>query len=209
MPLRDHFNPPLDDQTSWDGLFGQWPAALVAGLNRNLPPEYVALPRIHLSLSSETDVVAPEQDEYEVRVFSVRPERCLVAVIELVSPANKDCPGNRRAFTAKCAALVRTGVSVAIVDAVTALRFNLYGELLDLLGQGHSDRLLFPDRPSIYAVAFRWRRAEDGGRFEAWTHALALGKPLPILPLWVAEDIAFPLDLEESYESACRDLRID
>ena len=44
----------------------------------------------------------------------------LLAAIEIVSPANKDRPENRRAFAAKCAALLRQGVAVSILDVVTA-----------------------------------------------------------------------------------------
>lgn len=43
---------------------------------------------------------------------------------------------------------------------------------------------------------------------EAWEHELTLGQPLPTLPLWLAENLAIPLDLEESYEDTCRTLRI-
>jgi len=43
---------------------------------------------------------------------------------------------------------------------------------------------------------------------EAWNHQLAPGEPLPCLPLWLAENLAIPLDLEASYEQTCRDLRI-
>jgi hypothetical protein len=38
--------------------------------------------------------------------------------------------------------------------------------------------------------------------------ALALGQPLPTLPLWLADDLAIPLELEPSYEETCRVLRI-
>jgi hypothetical protein len=31
---------------------------------------------------------------------------------------------------------------------------------------------------------------------------------LPTLPLWLAENFAIPLELEESYEETCRILRI-
>ena len=37
---------------------------------------------------------------------------------------------------------------------------------------------------------------------------LALGRPLPTLPLWLTEDFAVPLELEPSYEETCRILRI-
>ena len=85
-------------------------------------------------------------DEYEVRVFDTKSGRRLVAAVEIVSPANKDRPEHRRAFVAKCAALIQNRVCVAIVDLVTTRTSNLYGELLELLGENDPsspmDRLL-------------------------------------------------------------------
>ena len=37
MPLRDHFRPPLDDETQWEGLHGGWPMMIVSHLTRVLP----------------------------------------------------------------------------------------------------------------------------------------------------------------------------
>jgi hypothetical protein len=37
---------------------------------------------------------------------------------------------------------------------------------------------------------------------------LEVGRPLPTLPLWLADDRAVPLDLEGTYEETCRVLRI-
>ncbi len=42
MPLRDHFRPPLDNVTSWEGFHGQWPAVIVQHLRKQLPAGYVA-----------------------------------------------------------------------------------------------------------------------------------------------------------------------
>ena len=36
MPLRDHFRPPLDNLTSWEGFHAQWPAMIVQALARKL-----------------------------------------------------------------------------------------------------------------------------------------------------------------------------
>jgi Protein of unknown function (DUF4058) len=69
------------------------------------------------TLSFATDW--PDQEQYEVRVYDDERGRRLVAAIELVSPANKDRPEHRRAFVAKCAALIQNQVSVTIVDLVT------------------------------------------------------------------------------------------
>ncbi len=202
MPLRDHFRPPLDEQTSWEGLHGGWPAMIVMDLNRNLPPRYIAAPRVHLGAAVRIDVV----DEYEVRVYDSKRSRRLVAAVEIVSPTNKDRPEHRRAFAAKCAGLLQNHVSLAIVDIVTTRHFNLYAELLEMLGE--ADPSLTPTRPPIYAAACREVQKNDAWQLEAWAHALALGEPLPTLPLWVAHDLAVPLELEQSYEEACRILRI-
>jgi hypothetical protein len=154
------------------------------------------------------DVVTdlPDQDAYEVRVYDTKRRRRLVAAVEIVSPANKDRPESRRAFVTKCAALLQQRVSVAIVDLVTIRQFNLYGDLLDWIGQ--PDPALAPEAPPLYAAACRWTRRDDAWRFQTWADPLALGQPLPTLPLWLADDLAVPLELEASYEETCRVLRL-
>jgi hypothetical protein len=148
----------------------------------------------------------PALDEYEVRVYDTRAGRRLVAAVEIVSPANKDRPEHRRLFVARCAALLQNHVCVAIVDLVTTRASNLYGDLLELFGQ--TDPSLADGPPPLYAVACRWVRTADSWLFESWAHPLALGRPLPTLPLWLAENLAVPLELEPSYEETCRILRL-
>jgi hypothetical protein len=63
MPLRDHFRPPLDDITSWEGFHGQWPAVIVHWLRQRLPAGYVAEPRVHSGSQIEIDVATFERDE--------------------------------------------------------------------------------------------------------------------------------------------------
>jgi Protein of unknown function (DUF4058) len=156
------------------------------------------------TLAVATDL--PALDEYEVRVYDTKSGRRLVATVEIVSPANKDRPEHRRVFVAKCAALLQNHVCVAIVDLVTTRTFNLYSDLLELLGQ--ADPSLADGPPPLYAVACRGAREEDGWLLETWAHPLALGRPLPTLPLWLTDNLAVPLELELSYEETCRILRL-
>src|SRR5262249_34271143 len=148
----------------------------------------------------------PALDEYEVRVYDTRSGRRLVAAVEIVSPANKDRPEHRRGFVAKCAALLQHRVCVAIVDLVTTRTSNLYGDLLELFGQ--ADPSLADGPPFLYAVTCRWPRNGGAGLLEAGMHPVARGRPLPPLPLWLAENFAVPLELEPTYEETCRILRI-
>lgn len=244
MPLRDHFRPPLDDRSSWEGFHGGWPMVIVQHLRVLLPAGYVAEPRVHCGPQVEIDVAAfenegaserptagngeggaatavwapprpsvsvetklREQDEYEVRVYDARRRRHLVAAIEIVSPANKDRPEHRNVFVGKCAALLQKGVAVSVVDLVTTRHFNLYAELLAFLG--HGDPTLGPAPPHLYAASCRWAGREKRPTLEAWSHVLAVGQPLPTLPLWLSESLGVPLDLERSYEQACHDLWIE
>src|SRR5205823_2811836 len=111
-------------------------------------------------------------------------------------------PEHRNLFVAKCAALLQKGVAVSIVDLVTVRHFNLYAQLLSFIG--HNDPTLGAEPSHLYAASCRWIRKGKRTLLEGWAHVLTLGQPLPTLPLWLAEDRAVPLELEPSYEQACR-----
>jgi hypothetical protein len=210
---------------------------IVQALKRRLPTRYVASPRVHLGSMIEVDIAAydqepsellqesgeggvaldapptltvatdfPEQDEYEVLVHDMKRGRRLVAAIEIASPANKDRPEHRRVFVAKCASLLKNGVSVAIVDLVTTRNFNLYADLLTLIGV--EDPQFGAEPPSIYASACRWTISGNSAVLQAWSYPLAVGQPLPTLPIWLAENLRVLLELEPCYEETCRILSI-
>jgi Protein of unknown function (DUF4058) len=160
------------------------------------------------SLAVETDIA--DDDEYEVRIYDAERGRTLVAVIELVSPANKDRAETRNRFVGKCAALLRQGVAVSIVDVVTNQQVNLYSELMAFLGQTDPTHKGNPsgEPPATYAASCRWMRGERRGKLETWSHTLTVGQPLPTLPIWLTPVRAVPLDLELSYEKTCDDLSV-
>ncbi|MBX3400192.1 MAG: DUF4058 family protein [Gemmataceae bacterium] len=157
------------------------------------------------TLTLETEL--PDPDEYEVRIFDAEDGQRLVAVIELVSPSNKDRPESRRAFVAKCAALLQQDVCVSIVDLVTVRQFNLYSDLLDLLGR--SDPAMGPPAPHLYAVTIRRRSNRPRWTVDTWAHPLRIGDRLPTLPIWLADGEGAMLDLEATYEETCRVLRVN
>ena len=152
------------------------------------------------------DADLAEQYEYEVLVYDQSRGRRLVAAIEIVSPANKDRPENRRAFVTKCAALIQQRVCVSIVDLVTTRHFNLYTELLTLIDRNDAS---FGEKPTpIYAATCRGRKIGRKPKLETWAYPLEVGKPLPSIPIWLTEDLFVHLDLESAYQSTCRALRI-
>lgn len=152
----------------------------------------------------------PEQYAYEVLILDVERDRRLVTAIEIVSPANKDRAESRQLFITKCLNLLRQDVCLSMIDLVTIRQFNLYTELLALLG---SRDPAFETSPAlapipIYAVTCRKRQEGRRAKLDAWYHPLEVGQPLPSLPVWLSPTLNVPLDLEASYEETCRVLHI-
>ena len=229
MPLLDHFRPPLSERRHRDSFYTTWATALADRLNETLPAGFFAEEQVHPSARVEIDVATfeepdgapptapgwqpPEPDavtdleypaEYGVEVYRGEGGPVLVAAVEIVSPANKDRPESRRAFAAKCDALVRRGVSVAVVDVVTARRADVRSDLAAVLG---SSRETFGGDEPLFALAMRPLPAD--GTLAVWNGRVAVGEDLPTLPLWVAADLALPLELESAYRNACRRRRIN
>lgn len=234
MPLRDFFRSAVArEDFSWSSFYSMWPAFMVEDLNHHLPEGYAGGPRVYTAGSSDSDSTQfvfnpdlafewpdgawdpgaptwsgqsprPDQDQYSVRIRNLGRQR-FVAAVELVSPGHHRNPAARTTFVARCAVALREGLSVTIVDTVAGAAANLLNELLRFVGQPEATGL--PSSPT-YAATCRWLHNHAKGRLETWAHPLEIGRPMPTLPVWLAYDIAIPLDLEATYEETCKLLRI-
>ena len=135
-------------------------------------------------------------DEIQVPVYDLDDDRRLLAVIELVSPSNKHDEAERRSFAGKCAAYLKRGVGLIVVDVVTSRRANLHRALFDLLDQSGASSLVQTD---LYATAYRPCQRGQQGQLDIWAEALAPGQPLPILPLALRGLFLVPVNLEATY----------
>lgn len=62
MPLRDHFHSPWSVENHWEGFHSAWANTIVRHLNESLlPPEFRAVPQVHLGASVETDIATFER----------------------------------------------------------------------------------------------------------------------------------------------------
>lgn len=151
-------------------------------------------------------VELPAADEVEVQVFADDGDPRLVAAVEFLSPRNKDRPQARQAFAIKCVGYLRQGSSLVVVDTVTTRKADLNATILSLVREDGGTALT-PSRLS--AASYSAIGGEDETQhLQLWPAPLALGQPLPTLPLWIAADYSVPLDLEASYQATCTDLRI-
>jgi hypothetical protein len=227
----------LSKRRHWESLHNVWANVLRDQLDGLLPPRYFAEVQISLGSRVEVDVATFEEadgsaaagnggvavwapprphratlafshpDLFEVRVFTDEEGPQLVAAVELVSPSNKDRPGQRHQFAVKCASYLQQTVGVVVVDVVSVRGGNLHRELLDIL-QVAQDRARLGDDP-LYAGAYRTVPAKKAVKLEYWAEPLSVGTELPTMPLWIGPDLCLPLNLEEAYREACRKSRID
>ncbi len=227
MPLRDHFRPPLSVRRHWHSLHNAWATFLASALNQRLPEGYFAEPNVQFGIEidvgtfeerdgtgvadgwtpsepTQTIPFALTTDTVEVAVYNQDAGPILAGAIELVSPANKDRPDQREAFLSKCETYLRQGVGLVIVDVVTERRANFHNELLTRLDHAEAVRL----NADLYASAYRPIKRDAQTGLEIWQNPLALGVPLPTLPLWLRAAHCVPVELEATYERTCAELRV-
>jgi hypothetical protein len=143
--------------------------------------------------------------EAAIEVRSADAGARLLAVIELISPANKKGPGARRAFVIKAAAFLQHGIGLVVVDPVTERHFNLHNELSREL-TGTPDHEL-AGNAGIYAASYRPVASEGTQAIEGWVEALTIGAGLPVVPLYLRGHGFIPLDLEATYTETRRRVR--
>ena len=212
--LNEHFLPP-DYFAEFQVTVGTRVEIDVATFNEDGGPD-APRPNGPATTAVQTRIWAPPTpvavlpaifpDDFEVQVFSNVGGPVLVAAIELVSPGNKDRDESRRAFVAKCAAYLQRGIGLIVVDIVTSRHANLHHELMAFLGQPAGGA--FPSPTPVYATAYRPAHRQERNEIDLWREPLALGQPLPTLPLAVRGLGYLPIDLEGTYMEARKRGRI-
>jgi hypothetical protein len=240
MPVRDHFYQSEQGDGGWEGFHTIWIAHLTRSLNRRwLPAEFRAVPERYFGpVKADVGVVREPSVAYAqpldepstafelpvpdaqvpgvaapfARVLVQAPGSRLVAVIELVSPANKDQPTSRDAFAGKMQSYLENGVSLIVVDLVGARKANLHNRWVELFGDRETPQMPARDDAALYVVAYRPHVERvgnrDAPRVDLWLRSLGIGDELPTLPLFIGDDLAVPIELEATYEETCGDLRL-
>jgi hypothetical protein len=145
-------------------------------------------------------------ETFEVKVIYESGDAELIAALELVSPANKDRPANRRAFALKCANYLEQGTSVIVVDSVTDRSRSLHDELFTILELNSTE--VTSTKSNLSAIAYRSVRENAHTNIEWCAQMLALGQAMPKVPMWIATDVSVPVDLEASYMKTFEYIRV-
>ena len=151
----------------------------------------------------------PEPDFHAVAMLSPEPQSAvhvfqqgrLVAAVELVSPRNKDRPSSREFSRNRYLGYLWSGVHLMLVDVHRRpLGFSFVEAVAAEM------QCALPAGLPPHAV--RWNvggRTPEGGQFlDGWYRPLAVGEPLPNLPLTLGAERRLGIDLERTYTEAAR-----
>lgn len=126
----------------------------------------------------------------------------LVALVEIVSPANKDRTRHVREFTDKILSALNVGVNVLLVDVFPPGpqdRDGLHGILLQEL-EDSDERYDLPPLEPLTLASY----AVDPPGLDVYVEHLAVGALLPEMPLFLRPDRYVNVPLEPTYEIAYR-----
>jgi hypothetical protein len=153
-----------------------------------------APPRVQYHLRAEPDLYAAKAKAIVIRHVS---GHHIVAIVEIVSPENKNSRNGLRAFMEKAVQIIRAGIHLLLVDLFPpgprdpqGIHKVIWDEFID------NEFTLPPDKPLTLAAY------NASGYPEAFVEPTAVGATLPDMPLFLAPDIYIPVPLETTYLAA-------
>jgi hypothetical protein len=178
--------------------------ALCDALNSGaLPPSHFALldqhvhgPISDVSTRSEADTYAHRANHVVIR----HRHGGVVAVLEIVSPGNKNSEDALRTFVRKSVELLRQGVHLLVVDLFPPSKRDPQGIHKAIWDQiEEQDFELPPDKP-LTVASYNAGPEERVGYVEP----VAVGDELPSLPIFLTPETYVPAPLEASYRATWR-----
>lgn len=145
--------------------------------------------------ASEAQTVAIKQRRLVVRHVT-RHEA--VAMIEIVSPGNKDRIAAIESFVQKAVDVIQAGIHLQVIDLFPPGRHDPHG-LHDLIWAHFGEAYVAPADKPLTAAAYR-----SGPIPTAYLEPLAVGDPLPTMPLFLTPERYINVPLEPAYDAAWR-----
>lgn len=153
-----------------------------------------APPKVELRMRSEARQYAARAKAVVIRHVS---QHHIVAMIEIVSPGNKDSQAAMSAFVRKAREALATGIHLLIVDLFPPTPRDPEGIPRAVWGDDFgADYALPSDRP-LTCVGFL-----AGTAAEAFVQFVSVGGTLPDMPLFLTPAVYVPVPLQSTYDLA-------
>lgn len=154
-------------------------------------------------------LIAPARftDRFGVKVIDHLDGRHVAAVVLFVGEDHKADSDGALAFAVRAAGFMSAGVGVVIVDALPGSP-TWATHLHSLTGVYPMTRRPRGGEAPVLVVHPRAESASGAQRYDVWHHTVAVGLPLPTVPVPVCGAMHLKLDLEATYTEAWTRLRI-
>jgi hypothetical protein len=149
-------------------------------------------PRTRIVEQVETDAAVYARKANRITVRHQLGE--VVAVIEIVSPGNKDSRNSLRSFVEKAAAFLRAGVNLLVIDLFPPTRRDPQGIHKAIADEFHETEFDLPPGKPLTFVAYA-----ASYPLTAYIEPVAAGDPLPDMALFLTADEHIPAPLEATY----------
>jgi hypothetical protein len=131
------------------------------------------------------------------RIIIRHPDGDVVAVVEVVSPGNKASAHAIRAFARKAVQLLQAGVNLSIVDLFPPGPRDPQGIHKVIWDRVRDEPFALPPDKPLTVAAYA-----AGPDTVAYVEPVAVGEPLPDMPIFLTADHYVPCPLEATYQTA-------
>ncbi len=150
-------------------------------------------PRTRFTKRAESDAYVRKASRVTVR----HRHGIIVAVIEIISPGNKASQAEFRTMIEKSVELIRQGVHLLVIDVFPPGKRDPQGIHKAIWDELHEEDFELPaDKPLTIASY------DAGPEYVAYLEFVAVGDPLPEMPLFLKPEVYVPVPLEATYQSA-------
>ena len=147
-------------------------------------------PQTRFVQRAEIEIYARKADRITVRQRHGR----VVAVLEIVSPGNKDSRNSIQTFVEKATMLLRQGIHLLIVDLFPPSKRDPHGAHKLISDEIHEEDFAPPPEKPLTVVSY-----QAGPMFVAYIEPIAVNDALPDMPLFLEPEKHVPVPLEATY----------
>jgi hypothetical protein len=154
----------------------------------------VAPPRVRIRMRSEANRYAAKAKAVTIRHVS---NHQVVAMVEIVSPGNKNNQNGLNAFVRKAREALAAGIHLLLVDLFPPGSRDPQGIHRAVWGEDCGEDYVLPEGKPLTCVAY-----VGGAGAEAFVELVAVGDALPDMPLFLTAEVYVLVPLEATYQSA-------
>jgi hypothetical protein len=150
-------------------------------------------PRVRHVIEAEAITYARKANRVTVR----HPDGDIIAVIEIVSPGNKDSKHAVRSFVRKSVSLLHAGIHLLIVDLFPPTKRDPQGLHKLIWDRIKDEDFRLPAEKPLTMAAY-----SAGCRITAYVEPIGVGDRLPDMPIFLSAERYVPCPLEATYQAS-------